>query len=357
MLKRTLRTGLAVVLVLTVATPALAYNYWTALGGSADWWNASNWRGDGIANSAAAHVLIGWDGYRDFDPDLGATNAEILKFEIAGGYTHLFTISGTGTLTVHDSLGSYQGNVTIVPPLNIVNGGAPRLTAGVGTTFDITHGINLVGATYVIAGSNQQQNVNAGTVRLDAVTTGSAANWLLYGGTLMVTNPSGSATGSGPIDIDSGTTIRAILTGTGTVGTGASYLHNSGGTIAPGLSIGTLHANVTNFAFMNGSTLDIQTDGTTLDLLAITGDLILDPVVGGTYNNTLNVTGPGTMGPFLTYTGTRTGTFATEIVPVGFVVDYATHAGQVWLIEIPEPATLALLGLSGLGLLLRRKQH
>jgi autotransporter-associated beta strand protein len=133
-------------------------------------------------------------------------------------------------------------------------------------------------------------------------------------GTLLVTNTSGSGTGSGPVTVASAGTIG----GTGII---AGAITNNG-TISPGESVGTLTTggNVTNGA---NSHWAIEIDGTSADLLAVGGDLDLSAV------DFLDVTGSGT-GPWViaTYVGNLTGTF--DNVTTGYAVDYST-TGQIIL--------------------------
>ena len=80
----------------------------------------------------------------------------------------------------------------------------------------------------------------------------------------------------------------------------------------------------------------------TSDLLAITGNLDLS-----SSTDELDVSG-GLAGGFYTiisYTGTRTGTF--DVVTPGYTVDYS-HAGEVRITSVPEPASFLLVAVGGL---------
>ncbi len=165
----------------------------------------------------------------------------------------------------------------------------------------------------------------------------------------------------GSIATSSLTTVAAdaTLAGTGTVGAAEVY-----GTLAPGLSPGTLSATGT-VVLDSGSTLDwdLNGDDTTTgsginDLLAITGNLTLDGTVDVT--GTGSFTSWGDYWTIITYTGTLTdngldlGTMPALPNGWGWTVDTVTQSGEVRLV-IPEPSALLLGGL-GLFALLRRRR-
>jgi hypothetical protein len=153
--------------------------------------------------------------------------------------------------------------------------------------------------------------------------------------------------------------------GTGTIS--APVTVDSSAFIAPGASIGTLTLSqgVTIHGEMDA---EIQwTPTSTSDVLALTGgSLVLD-----SDTSILNVIGDlAGAPPFTEYTiatvsggGTVTGTFKTLKNTVGGVtnpglppmwtVQYNTNSIKV----IPEPATVALLGLGGVAMLLGRRRN
>ncbi|MGB2781925.1 MAG: fibronectin type III domain-containing protein, partial [Phycisphaerae bacterium] len=170
-----------------------------------------------------------------------------------------------------------------------------------------------------------------GILKIPAAST-NPAFYDVRGGTLMATNTTGSATGSNYVQLYDGGT----LAGNGIVGDGGNNVRNSG-TINPGSGnfgdIATLTCNVTGVTFYDGSALHLQSDGTNISKLAITGTGDLDL----NYNNTIEIEGAITNnGVCITYTGTRTGEF-TNLLPVGyFSVDYGT-AGQVKIVSLVPP--------------------
>jgi len=169
--------------------------------------------------------------------------------------------------------------------------------------------------------------------------------------------------GRSTIAAGSGTTLTkaatwesgAILGGSGTYTPGGTF-GSAGIHIAPGTSIGTL--TVGNAVDLhNSGVLDIQVDGTQTqqaDKLIVTGDLNLT-------GSTLNVTeidnhhGTFTSIQIVSYTGTLTGLFATQNLPSGYTIQNETGGKQILL--LPEPATMALLGLGALGMAFNRRRR
>ena len=243
--------------------------------------------------------------------------------------------TGTGTLRLQNSTNTFTGGLTVngglvsysiedrigaapatpTPASIILNGGGLRLTlnnmtinanrgialgpdGGTGTgTLSVESGRTL---TYngIIAdngtGSGALEKIDTGSVVLGGANTYSGGT-TLTAGTLLVTNTTGSATGSGPVTTVAGTTLG----GNGTVAPTASSSVILGGTVAPGLtgSAGAMKftpvdgnvtfqstSNIVFELFGNGSNdkiVHVATGGGILDFSAMTAGSLSVVFAGG----------------------------------------------------------------------------
>jgi len=286
----------------------------------------------GAFGSATSAIALG-DGSTGGSDNLGLL--------IGGAYTvgrnvtvtnngNVVTIGGTNTA----STALYSGTVTLNKDVT--------LTAAGGGTVDFSG--NIIGGFAVTKDGD-------GTVIFSTSKSYTGAT-TLKAGMIFVNN---LLTASN-VTVQSG----ATLGGTGTIN--QSVTVDAGGILAPGASIGQL--NVSNGVTINGEfDPEIAWDPTVQsDLLNVTGG---DLVLGA--SSVLNVLGDlaGTLPPNTNYTiasvsgsGTVKGTFSAEknnggALPLGWTVQY--NADSIKL--IPEPATIAFLGLGAVAMLLTRIFH
>jgi autotransporter-associated beta strand protein len=230
------------------------------------------------------------------------------------------TLSGGGTLNYtvpYVRADLVAGGANFTGKLNVINGGSGnfRITANsigfplaninLSNVVDMgayaTTGASSTSATTIVKigslsgvtgstvsagtwqiGSDNKDAVFAGIFNAGAtVTKSGTGTWTLSGasamtsvftisgGKVLVTNTTGSATGTGIVYVNSSATIG----GTGSIA--GSVVVNSGGTIQPGsTTIGTLTLGA-SFVLQSGSKTIIKVSGTSNDKLAVTGSTIL----------------------------------------------------------------------------------
>ena len=211
---------------------------------------------------------------------LGASNGTIdatANASVSGNITGTgsLTKTGTSTLTLAGT-NTYSGGTTISGGTLRVSGGnalsdSGTVTVNTGATLDLNNSNETIGA---LSGSG---TVNAGSGTLTLSNSGASTF-------------SGSMNGSGTYSIASGVTLK----GTGTYGTAVTI--QSGGTISPGNSPGTISTG--NLTLSSGSTATMEIDGTVAgtgyDQINVTGTVTISsatltvvtgytPAIGDTY--------------------------------------------------------------------------
>ena len=214
-----------------------------------------------------------------------------------------------------------------------------------------------------ISGTGALAKAGGGTLALTGTNTYTGATTVAAG--VLVLSGSGSISNSSPIDVAGGATLNVsgVTDGPWTLGATQTLKGNglvsgnlmaANGHIAPGNSIGTL--NMVGDLTING-TLDIEYNGSQIDLLEVTGNL---DISSATVNFAAIAPFSGTPLIFATYYGgTLTGEFAnvTGTLPNGWDIEYAYDDGLTTtnIALIPEP-TVALLALPSLLVFFRRRR-
>ncbi len=333
----------------------------------------------------------------------GVVNVELLGVTLTvpglvSGAEQLTKIGG-GTLVLSNTANTYAGGTTIVEGTlaiagpgslgsgNVILGRAGFVGASLRFDFSGTMSANIAQAASASLNTNGNNvtlsgvisgavtgtltKSGAGTLTLSAANT-YTANTAVTGGTLLVTNTTGSGTGYGTVAVNG-----AILGGTGTVG-GSVAVNATGKLVAgtPG-GTGTLTLRGRANTLVSGSVFQTHVAGTTAGSgyaqLVITsggaialGSSILDATLGYTPTGSdkvflidnRNATG-GLTGTFATLAQGATYTFANGTTAViSYTGDFGTGAltggNDVVLhsfVPVPEPATvlgIAALALGGL---------
>lgn len=212
----------------------------------------------------------------------GATSISTAGFTTTTGFTTAPLVSitgGTGTGMTANAVVDGSGNLTGFVVTNPGSGYTPGDTltvalngGGYGTVTSsdtaVTLGANTSGGmTFTGTGTTTLPTANTytGTTNLSA-------------GKLLLTNTTGSATGTGAVNVATGTTLG----GTGTAAGAVTVA--SGGILSPGLANSTGNLTVGSLTLGTGSIINEElTDSSTRDLITVTtsGGLVIN---GGGYN-------------------------------------------------------------------------
>lgn len=346
--------------------------------GSAGAFSANTWMNLDGGNNATLGGVLGL-GNGDLAANLGTAGGNV-NFATSGGFAAFgadrsVTLNG-GAALVWASTASFVGNAQ-----NLVLGQAKA-----DSSVTLTNNIDLNGASRTI-------HVNDGTSQIDAGLSGaitgvggslvkSGAGTLVLGGTSTYDGTTNVSAGTLLVNGSLGSTAVTVAS-TATIGgsgaVGGSLTVN--GTFAPGNSIESMGTG--NLAFGTVSTYAYELNSSSLngDLAYSSGTL--DITAGATLTLTELASGTLTEGTTLTlisYFGTWNGGLFTYLgntlangdsVTVGantwridydaanggsnFADDQAGASHFVNLTVVPEPSSLALLGLGGLLLLRRRR--
>ncbi|HAU37493.1 MAG TPA: hypothetical protein DCX07_07205 [Phycisphaerales bacterium] len=274
------------------------------------------------------------------------------RIGITSGDANFDNTSGAPlTLTTNNPI-SWQGTMHFLgtDDLHLGNGAVTPLVTSVITKVDqntLTIGGVISNKTDGAAVSLTKQG--AGTLVLSGTNTYTGAT-TVSAGTLLINGDQSAATGN--IAVNS----TGTLGGTGAIG-GATTV-NSGGTLSPGDSAGTLTIN-NNLTLKNGATAIFEGG----DLVDVNGILDLDN--DWTLKLTSGFRDGGSMVLFTYDTLAASPDLAPtfDISELGFTPTGAltlTDTGSSIVLDgislVPEPATLSLLALGGIGVLIRRRR-
>jgi fibronectin-binding autotransporter adhesin len=268
---------------------------WNTSAANASWNLASNWNAATTPHVAGDTAIFGplfptapETVTLDSNPTIG-----FLTFNNANGVT-ILPGNPAGSLTFDAGPGATAA-ITVAAGSHMI--GAP-LVLNNPLSISLSPGTSLSLSGLVSSGTsgNGLSISGGGTVSLSAANTFSGST-SVSAGTLLVTNPNGSATGTGSVVVQAGGSLGGSGTVAGavsTVSTGTGPANN--GHLAPGFSGTPSTLNLAGgLTLANNSFLDYRLNSNTAsgnDLTAVTGDLALG--IGGTldiaaYQNSLAI--------------------------------------------------------------------
>ncbi len=293
----------------------------------------------GILQPGAANVLSP-NGV--FGVNTGST------FDMAGYSQKVGSLTGGGTITT--------------------SSGSPVLTVGSDNTSPPAF-------SGILQGAVELSKVGTGTLILSNGSNSYTGGTSVTGGTLLVTNTTGSATSSGPVNVD----LAGVLGGSGHI---SGLVTAGGGTVYPSGGGANAILNLTGLTMDNTATFEIKiasgilsppTAGTNYDQVSSNGNVTLgnaqlvlnDASYIQTNNDTLDILHltSGSISGLLDYNNVPLSNGALFLDSAGklYRINYSPAGSptDVILTSVPEPGTLVLGGLAAVGAvgLFRRIRH
>jgi len=323
----------------------------------------------GFFGASGAGATIALDAGKTFTVAMPTANTSTTFAGTVNG-AGAFAVGGAGSNVVNlTGTVSHTGGTVVGSGASLVIGSGGFLTGPITTTGTLGFGATGTQTLSNLISGSGGLSVTAGTTTLTANNTFTGPS-TITGGKLFIT---GTNTGGGSVTIGSGGTFG----GTGTF-SGPLFV-NSGGSVAPGSSPGTLSVGATTFAGAGRFTFDINsvtgTVGTNWDLLSISGALTITATSGNPFivdltsldlsNTAALVSNFNAASPyswkFVQTTGGITGfsagafqynasAFQNSLGGGSFFVSNVGNDLFLNFTPVPEPSTYALMAL-GLGVI------
>jgi len=274
-----------------------------------------------------------------------------LKFHRGSNKSFFDIISGGGNVVVENannavvrlvSNNTYTGLTTIASGRLMIGQGNPGQPGSIVSNvlnnseliFNRVEDLTYAGS---IAGSGILTKQAAGKLTLTASSTYSGAT-NVNAGTLIAANSTGSATGSGPVNVAPGATIS----GGGSIA--GSVALNSAAHLAPGISIGSLTFGSLNLA--DDSILDYELGSPALSDRTVINSAGGLQLLGGIVNITPRAGFGAGRYALLDYTASITGSpdnLTIGSAPEGFIYTFVNNPSTTsidLIVAVPEPTTL-----------------
>lgn len=314
-----------------------------------------------FGSNASGVVQLGVTGGSATSPTLvtgaAVTIGQDIQLAAPASGTSGYTIGGNSA-----HISNYTGNI-LTNETNTKQVQALSVTAATGGRVNITAIRQRSGTSSSLGAGDNINKVGNGIVALAAGgtstyagTTTVSAGTLLVNGTIASTSTSGAAVGGVNVN------ANAVLGGTGNVNRLTTFANNStlaaGDISAAGADLGGKLSFGAGLILNNSTALrfDLAAPGSLADdEVAVVGNFTLDGV--------LNITDLGGFGvgtyTLFTYSG---GTFTNNGLTIGtapgtysYLIDTSTSGAVSLVVAVPEPTTVALLGLGIAFVMLRRR--
>lgn len=307
-------------------------------------------------------TLLGYLGGPGIGIDNNTTNTSGIATAGANNLAVVKNGSGSQRFT---NISTYSGGTVVNGGTLWIDAARAELASRTATFTNNSNTLTNIDTTGLVVGQRASSSPNGNHTNQFIVSILSPTSLVISGGASAsgsgtYTFAAGSSTGTGDV------TVSATGTIAGNGGVYGVLTVNTGGTVAPGNSIGTMTTGGLN---LDGGTYaaEINTITPGADRLAVTGNITLTNAVLSLSDLGANEVMPDdTELVLMTYSGTLSGVFTGRPDDSTFTfganqfrIDYndtADSLNAVTLTVVPEPATIGLLGLGVAGLATRRRR-
>ncbi len=335
------------------------------------------------ANDSKGNVILNGGFSGPYGVTFAGPNTFILStpYTANGGTGTTSSYGGATNITGGTLQTTYANTLPSTTPMNISAGGTFDL-AGTRQSIGSLQGAGTVtsstgGGTLTVGNDNSSpapfsglisgtglalSKVGTGTLTLSNGNNSYTGGTSVTGGTLMVTNATGSATGSGPVNVDQSGVLAGSGHVTGLVTAGGGTVYPSGGGANATLTVGGLTMdNTATFEIKIGSGfLTPPTAGTNYDQVASTANVTLGNAqlvlndasyyqTTGDMLDILHVSNGSSISGFLDYNHMQLNNNSDFFDVNGKLYKITYTATDVILTSVPEPGSLVLGVLAALG--------